>query len=259
MRPNALRALIEGGGTAVNAWVSCESTYLAEVLSHAGYDSVTIDLQHGMFDIGAAVGMLQAVSAGPAVPMVRAAANDAAHIGKLLDAGAYGIICPGVDSAAECAAFVEACRYPPTGRRSLGPARGLLYGGPDYLAHADAEVLTWAMVESVESLGALAEILAVPGLDGVYVGPSDLALSMGLAPAHAMPGPVLAAVHEIAAAARASGVMTGIYCGTGAEAGGLAAAGYDLVTPGNDVALVRESATRRIAEAQRRPDPEAGR
>src|ERR1700737_1575156 len=122
---------------AVTAWVSIDSPYLAEVLSYCGYDAVTIDLQHGMFGLDGAIALLQAVSAGPAVPMARCPSHDHSTIGKLLDAGAFGIVCPAIDSAVEAAAFVSACRYPPTGRRSFGPSRGLLYGGPDYVEHAD--------------------------------------------------------------------------------------------------------------------------
>lgn len=124
MRPNRVRELIGQQVTVVNGWVSCDSVYAAEVLSYAGYDTVTVDLQHGMFGLDWAIGLVQAVSAGPAVPMVRTSGLDPAAIGKLLDAGAYGLICPSIDDAQQCAALVAACRYPPTGKRSYGPARG---------------------------------------------------------------------------------------------------------------------------------------
>ena len=251
MRPNRLRELRGRGETAVSAWVSCDSAHVAEVLSHAGYDAVTVDLQHGMFGLDGAVALLRAVSAGPAVPMARCSRLDPAEIGKLLDAGAYGIICPSVDSAAQCAEFVAACRYPPTGRRSFGPARGLLYGGPDYVAGADGTVQAWAMVESRASLDALDDILAVPGLDGVYVGPNDLALSLGaVPPAGGFAPEVDEALVRVLDRAHAAGVAAGAYCPDGASARRLASAGFDLVTPGNDVVLLKESAERRIAETR---------
>ena len=182
MRPNRLRDVLASGATASPAGCRPTAAYLAEVQSYCGYDAVTVDLQHGMFGLDRAVTLLQAVSAGPATPLARCPSHDPATIGKLLDAGAYGIICPAIDDAAQAAAFVRACRYPPAGTRSFGPSRGLLYGGPDYLAHADETILTLAMVESVESLANLEAILETPGLDGVYVGPNDLALSLGEAP-----------------------------------------------------------------------------
>src|SRR6185312_4258289 len=123
-------------------WLSTDSPYLAEVLSYGGYEAVTVDLQHGMYGIDRAVTLLQAVSAGPAVPMARCPSADTATIGKLLDAGAYGIVCPSVDTVEQAVAFVRACRYPPVGTRSFGPSRGLLYGGPDYVDRADETVLT---------------------------------------------------------------------------------------------------------------------
>lgn len=248
MRANQVRELIEGGGFAVNAWISCDSPYVAEVLSHAGYDAVTIDCQHGMFGLDRAVTLLQAVSAGPAMPMARCTHLDLAVIGKLLDAGAYGIICPSIDTAEQCRQLVSACRYPPLGRRSFGPARGLLYGGPDYTQHADVTVQVWAMVESQQALENLQDIVSVPGLDGVYVGPNDMALSLGVTPGIS---PVAPEVHDalsrVLAVAHAAGVAVGAYCGDAETAAALVRDGYDLVTPGNDVVLLREGATRRIA------------
>src|SRR5664280_377210 len=149
MRPSRVRALLADGGTAVNGWLTSDSSYLAEALSHAGFDAaITVDLQHGMFDLGTAVGLIQAISAGPAEPFARCSSHDPAMIGKLLDAGAYGLICPGIDTPTQAAALVEACRYPPRGRRSYGPTRAPLYGGSDYSEHADAVLMVWAMIES---------------------------------------------------------------------------------------------------------------
>lgn len=248
MRPNTLRALLEAGGTAVNAWMSTESRYLAEVLSHAGYDAVTVDLQHGMFSLDAAIGLLQAVSCGPATPLVRCATLHEAEIGKLLDAGAYGVICPAVDSVEDCRRFVAACRYPPAGRRSYGPSRGLLYGGPDYVEHADDTVLTWAMVESAAAYDALDGLLGVPGLDGIYVGPNDLALDLGLRAGTAdIPDPVLERITTVVEASHAAGRWVGVFCSGGPQARMLADLGVDLVTPGNDVGLVRAAAAERLA------------
>jgi 4-hydroxy-2-oxoheptanedioate aldolase len=231
--------------------VSVDSPYLAEVQSYCGYDAVTVDLQHGMFGIDSAVTLLQAVSAGPATPLARCPSHDPATIGKLLDAGAYGIICPGVDDAAQAAAFVRACRYPPTGARSFGPSRGLLYGGPDYGAHADQSILTWAMIESAQAMSNLEAILDTPGLDGIYVGPNDLAFALGEPPGQPEPPPRVAdALVRIAEATNAAGRWAGIFCVDGSMARRMIDIGYQLVTPGNDVGIFRAAATQRIAAAR---------
>ncbi|WP_205751967.1 HpcH/HpaI aldolase family protein [Cryptosporangium phraense] len=246
---------MSGGGTAVNAWLSSDSPYIAEALSHAGFHSVTVDLQHGMFGVDGAIALLQAISAGPAEPFARCPDHDPAVIGKLLDAGAYGIICPGIDTPAQAEAFVSACRYPPTGRRSFGPARALLYGGPDYTDEADRTVMAWAMIESAPALEAVDAIAATPGLDGLFVGPNDLALALGQR-AGQVPPPteVEQAWVTILEAAHRAGIYAGTFCANGEIAARLAALGYDFVTPGNDLALLRAGARLALRAAQAAPD-----
>jgi 4-hydroxy-2-oxoheptanedioate aldolase len=247
VRTNRLREALERGDTTVSGWLSVDSPYLAEVLSYAGYDAVTVDLQHGMFGLDRAITLLQAVSAGPAVPMARCAALDPAVIGKLLDAGAYGIICPSIDTADQAAAFVRACRYPPVGERSFGPSRGLLYGGPDYAEHADATILTWAMIESAQALANLDSIVETPGLDAVYAGPNDLALSLGERAGQTQPPPaVMAAMERIALRARAADRWAGAFSPDAAVARQLVELGYHLVTPGNDIAIMRQAVAERL-------------
>ena len=248
MRPNHLRETFDRGGVAVNAWLSSNSRYAAEALSHAGYDSITVDVQHGMFGIDGAIDLLQAVSAGPAMPMARCASLDPAAIGKLLDAGAYAIVCPSIDTVAQAAAFVAACRYPPAGARSFGPSRGLLYGGHDYVERADATVMTWAMIESAAALAAVDEIAATPGLDGVYVGPNDLALSLGtLAGQPEFVAVIESAIASVLAAAHAAGKYAGVFCPDAVTARRLALLGWDLVTPGNDIGNVKRAAAQDVA------------
>lgn len=248
VRANRLREALQRGETAVSGWVSVDSPYLAEVMSHSGYDAVTVDLQHGMFGVDRALALLQAVSGGPATPMARCGSLDPASIGKLLDAGAYGIVCPGVDTADQAAAFVAACRYPPAGQRSFGPARGLLYGGADYVEHADETILTWAMIESGTALENLDEILATPGLDAVYVGPNDLALALGEQPGQVHPpAAVMAALEHIAARARSAQRWVGAFTAEATVARLLVDLGYDLVTPGSDVGIFRQAVAERLA------------
>lgn len=253
MRPNHLQKLMSKRLVAANAWISSDSTYAAEALSHVGFDSVTVDLQHGMFGIDTAVSLLQAISAGPAVPMVRCSRLDGAEIGKLLDAGAYGIICPSIDDADQCRDFVSACRYPPVGNRSFGPSRGLLYGGSDYVDHADSVVLTWAMIESRSALAHLDEIAAVEGLDGIYIGPNDLAMSLGERPGGAVSGPVREAIERAIRVSREHDIFVGAFCGGEDAAAEMVDLGMDLVTPGNDISFLRDAAGRRLNAIRRRP------
>lgn len=251
MRANTLRQVFAEGRTAVNAWISGDSGYLTEVLSHAGFDAVTVDLQHGMFGVDGALRLLQAVSTSPSVPLVRPSSLDAALIGKLLDGGAYGVICPSIDTPEQAAQLVRACRYPPRGGRSFGPSRGLLYGGSDYVAGFEDEVIVWAMIESAQALANVEAIAQVDGIDGLYVGPNDLSLSLGLSPGSRMPEPVVAeALERVTNAAHGCGRVAGAFCADGEVGAWLAGIGYDMVTPGNDAGLLRAAAAERIAKVR---------
>lgn len=235
MRENTLkRRLCEG--SAVNAWLSIPSAYSAEVMGHQGFDSVTVDLQHGMIGFEAAIAMLQAISSTPAVPLARVSKNDDALIMQLLDAGAYGIICPMISTAAEAARFAAACRYPPRGTRSFGPARGLLYGGPDYFARANDEILALGMIETTEAVLQIDAILRVAELDGIYVGPNDLCLAYGVAPrSEPAEEDVSDVILDLCRRTREVGKIAGIFCSSGQAAAMRIAQGFALVTPGNDV------------------------
>ncbi|WP_159706579.1 HpcH/HpaI aldolase/citrate lyase family protein [Arthrobacter sp. 18067] len=247
MRENSLCNVIRSGNTAVNAWISTDSSYSAEVLANTGFDSVTIDAQHGMFGPDTVVKLLQAVSASPATPMVRPTSVNLAEIGWLLDAGAYGIIAPSVDSPELARELVDACFYPPLGRRSFGPSRGLLYGGSDYATEANHAIVPWAMIESGDAVEQMDAIMSTPGLYGVYLGPNDLALDLGLKAGGDIAGPVADIAHRIVERAHRHGLAAGLFCSGAEEATKWADAGFDLVTPGNDVSMLRSAATQRIA------------
>jgi 4-hydroxy-2-oxoheptanedioate aldolase len=239
---------LESGVPAVGAWLSLESEQLAETLSYAGFDTVTVDVQHGMFDLGRAIALLRAVAAGPATPMARCSSHDPAEIGKLLDAGAYGIVCPNVDTGEDAARFVRSCRYPPAGARSYGPARGLLYGGPDYLSRANDEILTWAMIESPTAVANAEEILATPGLDGVFLGPKDLGLLSGLPPTLYIPQDLLGSIAGIIEKAHGAGKHVGVFTADADEARRLLAMGADFVTPGSDAGMIAAAAADALAK-----------
>ena len=132
MRENTLRRAWATGRKTVNGWLSIPNSFAAEVMAHQGWDSLTVDMQHGVVDYQAMVGMLQAISTTATVPMVRVPWLEPGIMMKSLDAGAYGVICPMVNSAEEAEEFVSYCRYPPRGQRSFGPIRAMLYAGADY-------------------------------------------------------------------------------------------------------------------------------
>lgn len=240
MRPNRLRALHRAGTPIVNAWLSISSAYVAELVAHQGFDAATVDLQHGMAGFEGAVAMFQAIATTGAIPLARPSENHPPEVMRLLDAGAYGIIAPMVSTRADAERLVSACRYPPVGKRSFGPGRGLLYGGADYFQNADAEIMALAMIETREGLANLDAILDTPGLDGIYVGPNDLAIELGHAPRAEHDHPdVVAAVARIREAVSVRGLVAGIFCSDGAAAARRVEEGFHLVTPGNDAALLR--------------------
>jgi 4-hydroxy-2-oxoheptanedioate aldolase len=236
MRANRLREIWAAGKPAIGGWCNMPGGFSAELMASQGWDAVTIDTQHGVIGYADMLAMLQAISTTPAVPLVRVSWNQPGEIMRALDAGAYGIICPMVNDAAECAAFVQACRYPPAGYRSSGPTRAIVYGGPDYLAKADGEILALAMVETAQGLANVEAIVATPGLDGVYIGPSDLSLSLGGPPGQDQDAPALmAAFDTILAACKAAGVRAGVHTASVAYSQKMIARGFDLVSVGSDV------------------------
>lgn len=236
----------------VNGWLGIPSSIAAEAMAQAGWDSLTIDLQHGMVHFDTAVPMLQAISTTPAVPLARVPWNEPGIIMKMLDAGAYGIICPMVNSRAECERFVRACRYPPKGYRSFGPLRAAWYAGTaDYWKHADDTVLTFAMIETAEALEKLEEIVTTPGLDAVYVGPNDLALAIGETPAiDPTSERTLAEIRRIAEVATRHGVVPGIHTGSAEGARRMFGLGYRLATVMGDAALLTAAAKAAVAAAK---------
>lgn len=240
MRPNMVRIRLAASEVVVNGWLSIASAYAAEGVGHSGVHSVTVDLQHGMLGFSDVLAMMQALSATPATPMVRVPALDPAQIMHLLDAGAYGIICPMISTPEQAAALVAACRYPPLGQRSFGPSRGLLYGGPDYVASADETVMAIPMIETAEAVARIEEILDVEGVDMIYVGPNDLAFELDGHCGHPRPKSEAALIDVLDAATR-RGIPAGIFCSSGAEARKRAEQGFRLVTPGNDFAHLTRS------------------
>lgn len=236
MRPNKIKQMWSEGKPVTLGWLSVNNTFTAEVMARQGFDALCIDLQHGANTMGDLIPMLQAVSQTDTVPVVRVPWNDPSTLMKALDYGAYGVIVPLVNNAADAAAAVAACRYPPRGIRSSGPLRALHYGGADYLARADDEILVIAMIETREGIANLDAICATPGVDAVYIGPSDLSFALGLPPRMDNTDPLhLDTCNRILAAAHRHGKKACMHCVSAGFAADALKRGFDLVMLTSDI------------------------
>ncbi len=236
MKKNKLKELLNSGKPIINGWLQIPNSFSAEVMANQGWDSLTIDMQHGVIDYPNALQMLQGISTTDVVPMARVNWNEPGQIMKILDAGVYGIICPMVSNREQAEKFVQACLYPPKGYRSFGPIRGLIYGGSDYADHANEEILKLAMIETSEALEKLDEIMSTPGLDGIYIGPADLSLAIGQKPAfdNAENTPAYEKISNILKHAKKNNLFTGIHNATPEYAKKMLDIGFNLVTIGSD-------------------------
>ena len=236
MRKNKLKELFKAGKPVINSWLAVPSSFSAEVMANQGWDSLTINMQHGLIDYSNAVNMLQAISTTETTPMARVNWNEPGQIMKILDAGCYGVICPMVSNRKEAENFVRACQYPPKGYRSFGPIRASIYGGEDYAKHADKEILKLAMIETKEALEKLDEILDTPNLDGIYIGPADLSLAVGEEPGFDKADNTKAykEIFRILEAAKKRGLLAGLHNGTAEYAQKMINKGFNLVTVGSD-------------------------
>ena len=236
MRKNRLKQLFKDGKPVINGWLQIPNSFTAELMANQNWDSLTLDMQHGVIDYPNAVGMLQSISTTNVVPLARVNWNEPGQIMKILDAGAYGIICPMVSNRKEAENFVQACMYPPNGYRSYGPIRGLVYGGQDYADKANDEILKFAMIETKESLNNLDEIMQTPGLDGIYIGPADLSLAVGEKPSFdkAEGDPVYKVILKILDHAKKNKIIAGIQNGQPEYAEKMIKLGFQLVTIGSD-------------------------
>lgn len=239
MRENRLRALWAADTAAVNGWLAIPNSFSAETMAHQGWDSLTIDLQHGVVDYQAMVTMLQAISTTSTVPVVRVPWLEPGILMKTLDAGAYAVICPMISTREDAQKLVAWTRYAPRGTRSFGPVRALLYGGADYPQRADETVVRFAMIETAQALDNLDAILSVEGLDAIYIGPSDLSLALGCRPTFDdVDPPVAQAIDHILERALAHGLVAGIHNGTPETALPRVAKGFRFVTVGSDARLL---------------------
>ncbi|MEV6282423.1 aldolase/citrate lyase family protein [Kribbella sp. NPDC051770] len=222
----------------VGYWVVLDSPPSTERIASVGYDYVVLDGQHGLLSTRGILDGLLAIdaAAGSTVGLVRVEANNATPIGRALDAGATGVIVPLIDTAEDAAYAVRAAKYPPSGIRSFGPTRAGQRIGP-VPAESDATTVVLAMIETASALANVEAICATPGLDGIYVGPSDLCLAIG----GKFPGdpdvaePFEAAIKRIAQAAAAAGVAAGIHTNDGPSAKRRLSEGYSYATVSSDI------------------------
>lgn len=212
MRPNTAKQKLRQGQPAIGGWLGIPSSMSAEVMANQGFDWLCVDTQHGAIDFSTAFPMIQAISNTPTMPFVRVPWNEPSIIMKYLDAGAYGIIVPMIETKEDAERAVWATRYPPAGMRSSGPFRATLYAGSDYQDHANEELLLAVMIETPKALENLDAIASVPGIDVLYIGPSDLSQALGLGPRYNADNPKHAeTVTRIREACERHGVIPGVH------------------------------------------------
>jgi 4-hydroxy-2-oxoheptanedioate aldolase len=250
--PNKVKQAWNDGKATVNGWLAIPDGFAAEVMAQAGWDSLTVDLQHGVQDYHSMVRCFQAMQIHPVLPMVRVPWNEPGIIGKVLDAGAYGVICPMINTVEDAKKFISYCKYPPKGARSNGPIRAGIYGmvgpGGGYQATANDEILCMPMIETQQAIDNLPAILDTPGIDAVYIGPSDLGFSMGLVPKLDREEPEIFKIYEtILAETKKRGQKAGIHCMAPAYAKRMIEMGFSLVTLGNDSGILLTAAKAAVA------------
>jgi 4-hydroxy-2-oxoheptanedioate aldolase len=244
VKKNKIKQMMAEGKPVVNGWLAIPSTASAETMAHVGWDSLTVDMQHGLVDYTNALPILQTISSTDVTPLARVNWNEPGQIMKILDAGCYGVICPMVSNKQEAENFVQACMYPPQGYRSFGPTRGLIYGGSDYPDHANDEILKLAMIETKESLEKLDEIMSTPGVDGIYIGPADLSLAIGEKPGFDKPENTKAysEILRILEHAKKNKIFAGIHNGTPEYAKKMVEKGFNFVTIASDLRFMTSGA-----------------
>ncbi|MCV2489289.1 aldolase/citrate lyase family protein [Geodermatophilus sp. YIM 151500] len=250
---NPLIAAWAAGRKTYGLWLTTPGSVQAEIVARQGLDYVCVDYQHGLVDHSTGVPMMQGITAGGGIPIARVGWNEPARIMQVLDAGALGVVVPMVNNAEEAAAAVAACKYPPAGMRSFGPVRARdTIGTTDPAALADVACIV--MVETADGIRNTADIAATPGVDAIYIGPSDLALGMGYEPNHTPPREdFLQVIEDILKACRDNGIAAGIQAANGRIAQGYSEQGFDMITVASDAALYGAAVREQLAIAKAGP------
>ena len=251
MRKNTALTTWRNGGQSIGGWLSIGNAYTAETMSSLGFDWLCVDLQHGMLSYDDLKYMLPAISNFNTIPFVRVPWNEPYEIMKALDAGAYGVIVPMVNNREEAAQAVDSCRYPPDGHRSFGPIRAAMYGGRGYTQEANNEMACIVMVETADGIENLEEIASTPGVDGIYIGPSDLGFALGLSPTTGSADEKhIVTVEHIRMTCKKQGIAAGIHTGSLNATKKYLEQGFNLVTLGTDGAFLARTASLELREAK---------
>ena len=251
MTLNLLKQRWAEGLDAVGAWCTLGSPFAAELCATEGFDYLCVDLQHGLYHLDTMVPTLMAASRAGVTPIARVPINQAQYIGKVLDAGAEAVVVPMVNSREEAERAVAACRYAPDGVRSFGPVRAGLFLGQAPPSEVNHESLCLVMIETAQAVEQAEQICSTPGLDGIYVGPADLAISMGLSPATATSSTEYTdAIEHVRKTCDACRIVPGIHTNGGEQARAYLDAGFRMVTLSSDAALLRAAHRAELARVR---------
>jgi 4-hydroxy-2-oxoheptanedioate aldolase len=243
MRPNTVLRKLRAGEPSVGTWLSCGDSLTAELMAHVGFDWLVINTEHEAIDVKTMQTMLQAIATTETIPLVRVVWNDVLSIKQPLDCGAYGLVIPMVNTREEAIRAVQCCRYPPQGIRGLGGMRRTLYGGADYAAHANEEIAVIVQIESARALANAEAILSVAGIDAFFIGPNDLAASMGLPTGLDNRHPeFLQAIDHLLALGKKHGVPAGIHTGSPEAANEMIARGFQFLAMNSDMGFMVQAA-----------------
>jgi 4-hydroxy-2-oxoheptanedioate aldolase len=252
MRANRVKRQLRAGEASLGTWLSLGSPLAAEQLTQAGFDWLNIEQEHGAIDATLTQSLLQAISIAPdVVPLIRVPWNEGAYIKRALDAGAYGLVIPMVSSREEAEWAVRWSKYPPRGVRSIGGLRTRLYGGDDYVEHANDELLVIIQIEHADGVRNARDILSVPGIDAYFIGPNDLCASMGLQPSLEPNDPRFwEALEEVQRAARDVGVAPGIHVASAERAAYMIDRGYQFISMASDAGFMASAAMTAVRTAR---------
>ena len=250
---NKVKAAWQDGKPVVNGWLAIPNAFSAEMYSQCGWDSVTVDMQHGVQDYLSCVACFQGIQPSGVTPMVRVPWNEPGIIGKVLDGGAYGVICPMINTPQEAKNLVSYSKYPPKGVRSNGPIRSGMYGSAGtYQKTANDEIVLLPMMETKTAIENMEAILDVEGIDGVYIGPSDLGFSYGLVPKLDRDEPEILKIYEkIIKECGKRGLNPGIHCSGADGAVRAINMGFKLVTLSNESGLMMTYAKMQVNQTRK--------
>lgn len=260
MRANKVKQQWREGQPSVGTWLSLGNPLAAEILAHVGFDWLTVDMEHNAIDLELTQALFQAIATTDTVPFVRVPWNDPQIIKRVLDIGAYGVVIPNVKDRGEAEQAAQASRYPPEGIRGVGTLRGRLYGGPDYTDHANEEIAVIAMIEDINAVNRAEEIMTTPGIDAVFIGPNDLAASMGVPLGLDNPHPEhRAAVKRVLETGKRLGLPVGIHCGGVEAVNERIAEGFLWLALSTDAGLLSGAANQAFQRLETAPASEARR